>query len=140
MKLNKLGKNKYRFEDEGVSLEGNLAFVVEHMREIYEIPQDEIDRALADLIRTGNDVAHFGVMHGGFLFTSLAVDDRSLLAELRAIQSVREEIVATHKRDGYRSQQVLLLMDRLEKLYLALNITGLINSIEGDKAERRLAA
>lgn len=140
MKLIKLGKNSYRFcESENVSIEGNLAFVVGIMRDRYSIPQGDIDRALLDMLATGHDVALFGEplnpagsdrFGGRFICTDSSVREKNLLAELHAIQSLREEIVEAHRQDGYRTPRVVEMMNRLESLYVSLNITGLITLAE----------
>jgi hypothetical protein len=130
MKLIKIGKNRYRFEFDGVSLEGNLGFISEQMREQYQIPKGELEKALLDMLEFEHDAAYFGVLGGRLMYTAKEAQAKLLRAELRAIQELREEIVEIYRRDGYRTPEVLEKLDRLEKLYLSLNITGLIQVLD----------
>lgn len=52
----------------GKIYKGNLKQIVRIMRQ-YGIPMEDVEMALDELERKGGNVAEFGVMHYGFIFT-----------------------------------------------------------------------
>lgn len=142
MKLMKIEKNRYRLVVDAVTLEGDLAFMVETMRFDYEVAQPELDLAIMEMLKLGHDVANFGNLLSGeyrFLYTTLQSTERNMIAELRAIQSVREEAVELYRRDGWASPPVKEAFGRLQSLLMALNVEGLIDAVEKQEIIRMVA-
>jgi hypothetical protein len=136
MKLVKLASGTYRLSDEGSSVEGAWPVIQARMQYEFEIEPDEIDRAIKDMRAKGTDVAEFG-LNGLFIYSYHASRKKYVLAELRAILTLRQEFNAQFKVEpqGPETKQAF---DRLMNVYMSLNVEAVVELLE--KAEELIAA
>lgn len=125
MKLSKIANNRYKFEIDGVTIEGNFDFISNIMLE-YGIEEEETVAALKDIVAKQHDVAFFGLAKT-FLYTKKDQNEKYLALELKAVAAVRAELELLTKEYGANSPQAKSAFDRLINLYMSTNIQGVLH-------------
>lgn len=129
MKLVKMLNGNFKLVlDSGSILEGDRALVARHMWEELEVGEDEIEFAIAELERTEMDTAHFGIQ-GTFIYCSNSTLVKNVLAELKAVQSLRQEFAEIY-RGNPNDLYVHDTGTRLLNLYIALNVDAMVQVLE----------
>jgi hypothetical protein len=130
MKLINLYNGTYKLVlDNGTTIEADRVKVSRYMWVDLDIEADEIEFALAEIARLSMDTAHFGV-NGTFTHCTNSKVVNNVLAELKAVQSLRRELVEVCAMDPNR----VYTNDagiRLLNLYIALNVDAIVDVIEG---------
>lgn len=129
MKLIKLEFGMFKIVDGAKAIHGNWGKIESILRFEYDIKQEEIDLAFECAEEHGDDIMHFGVIRGMFTHSSKSSDVSSVLAELKAIRSLREEFSVEYKRseDGPDTRAA---WDRLVHMYMVLNVNRAIELLD----------
>jgi len=133
MKLVRLADKHFKIVMESYTIEGNWQTVKEHMLRDLDMDMDEIGFALECMTLKSHDTAHFGI-NRCFIYTSDSKAVDKVLAELKAIQSVKQELVTEFQRDkdgaGFKYAQ-----SRLLNLALTLDLERAIELIESEQGD-----
>lgn len=132
MTLIKLGNGLYRIQDEHVTIEGQWSQIRAQLLFEYEIPNEELEMAIDDMNQKGNDCADFG-LDQHFQFSYDSKTQRNISAELKAIAELRLEFFKAFKRNP-RSIETQQAAERLQMLYISLNVEGCLLALGEKKA------
>jgi hypothetical protein len=130
MKLIKKEDGIWMVQADFETVEGSLHYVKDYLVESKEIEAEEVDAAVATMQMRGDDTAHFGILRGIFTHTSQSQTTRLIVAELKAIRSMREEFHQAHRRDP-DGADTRSAFDRLMNLYMSLNVDGILKALIG---------
>jgi hypothetical protein len=135
MKLTKLNNTRYSVFGDMAQVEGDLDCVSTFLIKQYEVDPEELEYALAEMAQNGHDSASFGIDRR-LVCTFKAATIDAITPELRAIRDVR---VAFHEAyiEDPGSVDTRISARNLQSLYIALNVNGLLDILDGHSNNRR---
>lgn len=128
MKLQRLGRDRFKVIADMTSYEGSLEQVRDFMVDDLGMKQTEFDAGLSDLYKNDNDTAIFGV-NLMFIYSTRSGAVASVLAELNAIISLREEFNREYKLHS-ESRETRDAYNRLQNIYISFNAEAARDALE----------
>ena len=135
MKLIKLDKDLFRVVTDKSVTEGSWNFIEAFMQHHCGIEWQEIQIARGTMEAHGHDTASFGILKGMFTHSSQSRMISGVLAELKAVESLRQEFTEAFK-ENKGSPATKDAYDRLMSMYMALNVTDAIELLDGAEEQK----